>query len=291
MKIAVTGASGFVGRHVVRCLAERDVHVIACGRDPARLRGAAGNVEAVHFDVRTDEAGWFARLGAPDALIHLAWGGLPHYKSLHHFEQELPAHYRVLKDMIRDGLKTLVVSGTCFEYGLQSGALREDMAALPVTPYGFAKDMLRRQLEFLKAEHNHALIWGRLFYLFGEGQSESSLFASLRRAALRGDEAFAMSGGEQLRDYLPAAEAARLLAELALRGGDAGVVNICSGRPISVRGLVEGWLAEKGWSLRLDLGRYPYPDYEPMAFWGDRRRLDEVLGACGAESQLKTREA
>jgi dTDP-6-deoxy-L-talose 4-dehydrogenase (NAD+) len=86
-----------------------------------------------------------------------------------------------------------------------------------------------------------------------------------------------MSGGEQLRDYLPVTEAAGILAQLAIQGCDAGAVNVCAGRPVSVRALVERWIAEHGWSVAPDLGRYPYPDYEPLAFWGDRRRLDAAL--------------
>ena len=74
-------------------------------------------------------------------------------------------------------------------------------------------------------------------------------------------------------------EAARQLVALALNGGDNGVVNVCSGQPISVRELVEAVVARHGSSIRLNLGRYPYPEYEPMAFWGDRSKLTRLLGA------------
>ncbi len=50
---------------------------------------------------------------------------------------------------------------------------------------------------------------------------------------------------------------------------DIGAINICSGNPISVRKLVEHWLNENAWKIELNLGYYPYPDYEPMAFWLD----------------------
>ena len=55
------------------------------------------------------------------------------------------------------------------------------------------------------------------------------------------------------------------------------MVNVCSGRPISVRELVEGFVRERGSAITLNLGRYPYPEYEPMAFWGDRSKLDRSL--------------
>ncbi|MEE8617691.1 MAG: hypothetical protein V3S86_00280 [Nitrosomonadaceae bacterium] len=52
--------------------------------------------------------------------------------------------------------------------------------------------------------------------------------------------------------------------------------NIYSGEPVSVRKLVERWLHENNWKIELNLGHYPYPDYEPMAFWGDSSRIDSI---------------
>ena len=67
--------------------------------------------------------------------------------------------------------------------------------------------------------------------------------------------------------------------DLALARRDDGVINVCSGKPISVRQQVENWLSENNWQIELNLGFYPYPDYEPMEFWGDRNHLDGLLGA------------
>jgi dTDP-6-deoxy-L-talose 4-dehydrogenase (NAD+) len=88
-----------------------------------------------------------------------------------------------------------------------------------------------------------------------------------------------MSLGEQLRDYLPVAVAAKHLADIAVRRRDTGVINICSGEPCSIRRLVESWLQDNRWNIKLDLGQRPYPDYEPLAFWGDRTKLDFTLGS------------
>jgi dTDP-6-deoxy-L-talose 4-dehydrogenase (NAD+) len=206
-------------------------------------------------------------------VVHLAWNGLPNYRSLHHFETELPAQYRFLRGLIDDGLSRLVVAGTCYEYGMQSGALDETMAGLPTNPYALAKLTLHKQLEFLKGQAPFALTWARLFYAYGEGQAPSSIYSLLRAAVARGDARFPMSAGEQLRDFLPIETIAGHLATLARQGGDVGIVNICSGQPISIRGLVERWLADHGWSIALDLGHYPYPDYEPLAFWGSAAKL------------------
>lgn len=276
MRVAVIGASGFLGRHVLADLAAKGIETIATSRSGAIAHAHPGQSVAA-LDCDAPPADPFEALGNPDVVIHLAWGGLPNYRSLHHFESELPRQYRLLATLARCGLRHLVVAGTCFEYGMASGALSESLTPAPANPYGFAKNALREQLTFLRAETGVSLAWARLFYIYGEGQGPRSLYSQLRAAVAAGEPSFPMSGGEQLRDFLDVQEVARLLVALALQAGDPGVVNICSGRPISVRNLVERWISENGWDIALELGRYPYPDYEPLAFWGERNKLDRIL--------------
>jgi nucleoside-diphosphate-sugar epimerase len=276
MNVAVTGGSGFVGRHVLAALERRGVSAAVVTRSGALATAAH---RPVVFDLSQPPADAFDRLGRPEVLIHLAWGGLPNYRSLHHFERELPAQYAFIGGLIGSGIRHVTAVGTCFEYGMRSGPLSENLPPHPANPYGFAKDALRAQLEYLRSSSPFSFSWGRLFYLYGEGQAASSILPQLRDAVARGDRQFNMSAGDQLRDYLPVESAADMLVELALRSADIGIVNICSGKPVSVRSMVERWIREHGWSIDLNLGHYPYPDYEPMAFWGDRSKLDRFLGS------------
>ncbi|MDH4120885.1 MAG: NAD(P)-dependent oxidoreductase [Deltaproteobacteria bacterium] len=278
MKIAVTGASGFIGRHVLDELLNQNVQITAVTRDAKRISPPNKRVSLVEMDLSQPPQDAFIQMGSPDVLIHLAWNGLPNYKSLHHLESELPKQFYFLKTMVESGLKSMLVTGTCFEYGMQSGALAEHLETKPDNPYGFAKDTLRKQLEFLRRVKPFHLTWARLFYMHGEGQPATSLLPLLKTAVERGDPVFNMSGGEQLRDYLPVTEVAQRIVRLAMLNQHIGPVNVCSGTPISVRRLVEQWLREYHWKIELNLGHYPYPDYEPMAFWGDGKYLNEVLG-------------
>lgn len=280
VKILVTGASGFVGRHLVAALLKRGHAVTAVGRDRARLEPMPWR-EQVNFvtcDLHAAADSVPDQLGIPDALVHLAWPGLPNYRELFHFETNLPADYRFIKQMVEAGTRQVLITGTCFEYGMQNGLLTEDTPSLPDNPYGLAKDSLRLFLQALQSRRDFTLQWVRLFYLHGPGQNPNSVLAQLDRAIDAGDASFNMSSGEQLRDYLPIEDAAEDLAGLVAQKKFSGVVNCCSGRPISIRRLVEQRLVQRGARIELNLGHYPYPQHEPFAFWGSRQRLDQVLG-------------
>lgn len=281
MKVLVTGATGFVGRHLVAALLARGCQVRAVARqvDPARALPWFDRVEFVATDVHAEELDVAALVEGVDALAHLAWPGLPNYQALFHFEQNLMADYQFIKQAVVAGIAQVLVTGTCFEYGLQSGPLDEQTTPQPTNPYGLAKNTLRLFLEQLQHEHPFTLQWARLFYLHGTGQNPNSLLAALDRAIDAQASVFDMSGGEQLRDYLAIETATAHLAGLLLRREFNGVVNCSSGEPVSVRALVEARLRERGAAIRLNLGHYPYPTHEPMAFWGVADRLHILLGA------------
>ncbi|MBI3375958.1 MAG: NAD(P)-dependent oxidoreductase [Betaproteobacteria bacterium] len=280
MNITVTGATGFVGRHVVAALLARghDVTCVARTPPPATELPWRDCKAFVSCDVHDDTIDAVARLGVPEVLVHLAWPGLPNYRDLFHFERNLPAAYRFIKRMVEAGTPQVLITGTCFEYGMQSGPLAEDAPARPDNPYGLAKNTLRLFLQALQSRQPFSLQWARLFYLYGTGQNANSVLAQLDRAIDAGERSFNMSRGEQLRDYLPVQEAARSLAALTGQREFNGIVNCCSGQPISIRSLVERRIKQRSADIALNLGHFPYRDYEPFAFWGSRYRLDQLVG-------------
>ena len=147
MKILVTGATGFVGRHVINELLKYD-HEIVAATHKQKLDVASDKINYAFFDLDDLDLNknFFSFFGEPHLLIHLAWQGLPNYMSLFHFEHNLMNHYSFLKNMVVNGLKNLVVTGTCFEYGIKNGSLSEDMITDPQNPYALAKDTLRKFL-------------------------------------------------------------------------------------------------------------------------------------------------
>lgn len=287
MKVWVTGATGFVGRHVVAELLRRGHAVTAIARDAARAKAMPWSADA-HFiacDLATDHQRLLTDQALPDALVHLAWPGLPNYRDFFHIGSNLRTDLAFLPAAIAAGIPQIMIAGTCLEYGMLNGPLAEDLATMPHTPYGFAKDTLRKSMKFLQQRNGYTLQWMRLFYMFGDGQNPNSLLAHLNRAIDQGDTVFDMSQGDQLRDYSPIETIAANFALALENPADCnGVINCCSGKPCSVIDLVDRQRAARGSTIQLNRGCYPYPDYEPMAFWGVPAKLDALRATVAARS-------
>ena len=271
MKILVTGATGFIGSSLVEKLICSGYNVIVLGR----------NIEkAIHLDwyksvtfIKYEIGNKLSeniinQISGVEKLIHLSWSGLPNYNSIAHIEDNLIQQYDFIKQIILSGINDITITGTCFEYGYKNGPLDPSMPSNPSNPYAFAKDTLRKMLEYLQKDYNFKLKWVRLFYMYGKGQSRFSILSQLDKALNDGLPVFNMSGGEQLRDYLPIEIVIDKLITIANTDLNLGVVNLASGIPISIRELVENHLKNNNKYIELNFGYYPYLDYEPMAFWG-----------------------
>jgi dTDP-6-deoxy-L-talose 4-dehydrogenase (NAD+) len=224
-----------------------------------------------------DSINYFEYFFRPDLIIHLAWEGLPNYRSSFHMEENLPRHYAFLKNIITNGCKDVTVTGTCFEYGMRLGKLSEDLIAHPDNPYAIAKNTLNKYLEDLRKADPFEYKWIRLFYMYGKGQHPAALFSQLDKAISDGDSEFNMSGGEQVRDFLPVESVASYIVRIATQQKVSGIINCCSGIPVKVKDLVLDYLKIKKKDIRLNLGYYKYPDYEAMEFWGDNNKLQKII--------------
>ena len=273
MKVFVTGSSGFIGRHVVRELIYRGIKPLCLVRNINSMKNlgfVSHELELVEGDLDTfDPRIYFSNHTTPDICIHLAWQGLPNYKQMFHIEENLPKQYKFIKSLIESGVSDITVTATCLEYGMQEGALSASDFSNPLIPYAIAKDSLRRFLFALQEHLDFEIKWLRLFYTYGEGQSESSILSQLEKSIDRGDEYFNMSGGEQIRDYLPVTELANQIVDFSLNPGS-GVFQCCSGHPVKIKDLVLNYLKMHQKHIALNLGYYAYNDYEPMEFWGKK---------------------
>ena len=280
MKILVTGATGFIGYHVVNYLIENTKHqIVALSRNQKRLgdKFSQASILFIEANIHEEKSNWFQFLGSPDLIIHLAWPNLPNYTEKFHLTENLPKDIIFLNNLIDNGLKSLVVIGTCFEYGIQSGEMKEDMSTFPSNPYSIAKDALRRYLEFKTNSNGCNFKWLRLFYIYGEGQNPNSLISQINHALNNGEKQINLSGGSQIRDYLPVNEVAKIISKLSLDSQNNGIFNVCSGEPIRLKDFIVQYVKNFKQTLVLNFGYYPYSPLEPMEFWGSNSKINKLL--------------
>jgi len=252
----LTGATGFVGRQVLRALAERNCQVRPVIREgkPDRLPPSAAIEQVVTSpDIFAESAAWWADVcRGVDTVVHAAWYVKPgqYLQSPKNLEC-LAGTLRLAQGASRAKVRRFVGIGTCFEYDLSAGHLTVATPLRPSTPYAAAKAAAFMALSQYLPQQGVEFAWCRLFYLYGEGEDARRLVPYLR-AKLSAGEPADLSSGTQIRDYLDVREAGRMIVEQALGAGQ-GPVNICSGTPVTVRELAERIADEYG---RRDLLRF-----------------------------------
>ena len=129
--VIITGATGFVGQHLVPLFLQNKYNVIAIARDETKARKFKwfDKVKFVALDINKQTNNLEISPGM--SLIHLAWEGLPNYNSSIHLENNLIQSYNFIKSLLQHGLSQVLVTGTCFEYGFQNGPISSKNITLP----------------------------------------------------------------------------------------------------------------------------------------------------------------
>jgi dTDP-6-deoxy-L-talose 4-dehydrogenase (NAD+) len=271
--ILITGATGFVGRQVLRHLATQDIPLTVIVRDDKQLlHRDTPTVETVITtrDLFAETAEWWANaLQGIDTVIHVAWYAEPglYLQSSTNLDC-LQGTLNMAKGAAQAGVRRFVGVGTCFEYDLSHGMLSVTTPLKPLTPYAGAKAATYMALSQWLPSQAVEFVWCRLFYLYGDGEDTRRLVPYLR-AKLAAGEPAALTSGNQIRDFIDVAKAGRLIAEVAL-DTVLGPVNICSGIPITVRQLAENIADEYGRRDLLKFGERPDNFIDPPCVVGLR---------------------
>ena len=146
--ILVTGAAGYIGRHVVKNALDRGYRVIAADFN---FKGVDERAEFCDVPLFGGDADLYRKLGSPDVCIHLAWrDGFRHNSAAH--MKDLSSHVTFLNTLIDGGLKDLSVMGTMHEVGYWEGAINESTPCKPQSQYGIAKNALRQSMMLTLAD-------------------------------------------------------------------------------------------------------------------------------------------
>ena len=276
----LTGATGFVGRQVLRALGNQGAQVRLVVRDDklGQLEDLQG-VESVVFspDLFAENDNWWASAcKGIDVVIHVAWYAEPgkYLQSVRNLDC-LIGTLQLAKGLAQAGVKRFVGVGTCFEYELSAGLLSVGTPLHPLTPYAGAKAAVFMALSQGLPLQGIEFAWCRLFYLYGEGEDARRLVPYLRTKLAAGEPA-ALTNGQQIRDFLDVREAGQMIVETAL-SHQQGPVNICSGVPITVRQLAEQIADEYGRRDLLEFGVRPDNLIDPPSVVGVRRPKSEQI--------------
>lgn len=281
MRVALTGAAGFIGSHLARLILGEGHAVSALirpGTDRRRIRDIEARLSLMPGDLTDYDTvqRWLAE-ERPDVCIHLAWRG--RYAAFREAEENLASlqgSLNLLRAVGTVGCRRLVGAGTCFEYDTSHAVLGERTPLVPHEIYGASKVACFLVCEQFCRLARVEFAWTRLFQLYGPQDDRDRLIPNVVLTLLRG-EAAEVTKGEQIRDFLYVEDVASALWTVA-RSQFTGVVNIASGTPMSVADVVReiGRLLARSDLLRI--GALPYRAGEPMRLQADASLLRNALG-------------
>ena len=259
-RVLVTGASGFVGRAVTSNLLKSNLKLRLVSRVGSQFTDEvldATDRVIQSPDIFQEDADWWASVcEGIETVIHLAWY-TKHRDYLYSTKNIdcLIGTLNLARGFARAGGSRFVGIGTCLEYDLRGEKVSVSTALNPLLPYSAAKASAYLNLTQFLGEENISFSWCRLFHLYGDGENANRLFPFLRCGIEKG-EVVMIRGSNQVRDYMDVKEAGVLIGKVALSIVN-GPLNICSGRPVTIKSVAEGIADEYGKRSLLQFGRLP----------------------------------
>ena len=279
MKILVTGANGYIGRHAVKALLEKGHTVIAVGRQLDQVDARATKIHADIFNLPEDP---FNTWHQPDALLHLAWqDGFIHNASSH--IEGLPKHLRFVQSLVDAGLQQLIVMGSMHEVGFYEGQINEETPCRPTSFYGIAKNSLRQALDVYLKDKAVSFQWLRAFYVVGDDASNHSIFTKILEKECQGEASFPFTDGQAQYDFIRIKDLAQQIATVAEQKGVTGIIHCCSGTPVRIKDAVEAFLSEHQLNIKPAYGTFPTRPYDSKIIYGDNAKIKRLMEQAHAE--------
>lgn len=283
MKILITGSNGYIGSNLVRYLLKNTNHQII-GVD-FNNEISHDNYKFLSFDILENctQNNLYSHLDQPDIVVHLAWQDGFSHNALSHINS-LPSHYKFIRNLIDSGCKNINIMGTMHEIGYFEGAVDENTPCNPLSLYGIAKNALRQSSLAYTEDKNISLKWLRGFYITGNDTKNHSIFTKITQFEQEGQLSFPFTSGLNKYDFIPVEELITQIAASILQTKISGIINICSGKPISLKDQVEHFLKEKQFKIRPQYGAFPSRKYDSPAIWGDNRKINLIMQEANEKS-------
>jgi len=275
VSVVVTGAAGFIGRVLVEQLVADGRDVVAVDRRaPAGGHGAT----ALTADLLAGDAMVETALREACAVIHLA--GCPGVRdprpdAEQRRERDNVETARLLSTLVPSGVPLVAASSSSVYGGARRGrACREDDVAHPVG--GYARSKYRAEQVWAgRAARGGQVLVVRPFTVVGEGQRPDMALSRWAASASAGEPLRVFGSLDRTRDITCVREVARGLRAL-LEAAATGVVNLGSGRPRTLREIIEALTAVLG--VDAEVRVEPAASREVADTWADTARFAELVG-------------
>ena len=272
-KVLITGAAGYIGRHVVKEFLNMGYDVIA---NDLAYKGVDERAEYSYVPIWSGDKDIYEQLGKPDILVHLAWrDGFIHNSAAH--MKDLSNHVEFLQNMIDGGLPLLTVMGSMHEVGYWEGAIDENTPCNPLSMYGIAKNALRQALLLYTKGKDVSFHWLRGFYIYGDDAYGSSIFAKIVQAVEDGKKEFPFTTGKNKYDFIHVSDLARQIARASIQNKYNGIINVCSGEKVSLAEQVTKYINDHHYDIRLNYGAFPDRPYDSPEVWGDNTIISQIM--------------
>jgi dTDP-6-deoxy-L-talose 4-dehydrogenase (NAD+) len=167
--------------------------------------------------------------------------------------------------------------GTMHEAGYWEGAIDENTPCNPISMYGIAKDALRRSIIQYCNQKEVVLQWLRCFYILGDDKKNNSIFCKLLNAAEEGKTTFPFTTGKNKYDFIKVEELATLISATIVQTNITGIINCCTGAPISLADQVESFIEEHNLNIKLEYGAFPDRPYDSPCIYGDATKINKIM--------------
>lgn len=286
----ITGAHGFIGRHLALHLGRRGDRVCGIGHGAwPEFEAAAWGVGAwVNGELEGANLELLRRAGGvPEVVFHLAGGssvGASLAAPLEDFSRTVAAAARLF-DWLRaasPGTPVVVVSSAAVYGAGHEGPIAESASPRPYSPYGHHKLMLEQLCAAYRDGFGISSRVVRLFSVYGPWLRKQLLWDLCSRLA-GGQRHLRLGGsGGELRDWTEVRDVVRLLAMLGdIASGEAIVVNGGSGHGTRVAAIAEEVARAWGGDIEIEFSGERRPG-DPFSLVADCRRL----AALGFEWQI-----
>lgn len=267
MKIVITGATSFIGVHVIKECVNNNYEVYAVVRpnssNLSRLPEST-HIHVVEMDMKNyDKLDEFIRWA--DSFVHLAWEGarVPHRDNADMQQKNYEYAISAMNAAKRLGCKMFLGSGSQAEYGKMEGEVTELSPCVPNTEYGKQKLLACKKLREIANESAIRFVWTRIFSIYGKYDYSGTLIMSAMKK-MKNNEPVEMTECTQLWDYLHVEDAAKAIVTLIENDKAFGIYNIASGIKKPLRTFVEEMKVTLKSTSELRFGAVPYGSGGPV---------------------------